>query len=144
MSKIASLIQEHQLLLGWIGSVSLALLILSVVAFPLVVIQLPQDYFVRHRRQLARRGRRHPALWWVLTILKNVVGIALILAGVAMLLLPGQGLLTILMGIALTNFPGKYAFERRIVSRPAVSSALNRIRRAAGRPPLEMPTALVP
>ena len=139
MSTIASLIREHQLLLGWIGSVSLLLLVVSLVAFPLVVIQLPQDYFVRHRRQPARRARRYPALWWVLTILKNVVGIALILAGLAMLLLPGQGLLTILMGLALTNFPGKYALERRIVSRPAVSSALNRIRRAAARPPLELP-----
>jgi hypothetical protein len=61
-----------------------------------------------------------------------------------MLLLPGQGLLTILMGLALTNFPGKYDLERRIVSRPAVSTALNRIRRAGSRPPLEMPAPAAP
>jgi len=62
-----------------------------------------------------------------------------ILAGIAMLVLPGQGLLSILIGVTLLNFPGKYALERRIVGRPAVSRTLNRIRARARRPPLEIP-----
>jgi hypothetical protein len=140
MSEVSSLIQEHQLLLGWIGSVSLGMLVLTVVAFPIVVVNLPSDYFVRERRQLARVSRRHPAVWWFLTIVKNILGLVLILAGVAMLVLPGQGLLTILMGLALMNFPGKYALERRIVGRPAIAAALNRMRRVAGKPPLEIPS----
>jgi len=55
-----------------------------------------------------------------------------------MLVLPGQGLLTILLGVTLVNFPGKYALERRIVSRPSVANTLNRIREAVGRNPLEL------
>ena len=66
-------------------------------------------------------------------------GFALILAGVAMLVLPGQGILTILMGVALANFPGKFTLERRLVRQPAVGRALNRIREIAGKVHLELP-----
>ena len=71
-------------------------------------------------------------------LVKNAIGIVLILVGFAMLILPGQGLLTILFGIALTNFPGKFRLERRIVNIPSVRGALDRIRSAAGRPPLRL------
>lgn len=139
MSSLTSMIRDHQLLLGWFGSISLGLIVVTVVVFPIVVIQLPQDYFVRERRELAWLSRRYPALWWFLTIVKNILGLVLILAGIAMLVLPGQGLLTILIGLALMNFPGKFALERRIARRPRIASSLNRIRKAAGRPPLAIP-----
>lgn len=139
MSDIVSLVREYQPLLEWVGGVSLLLFVVTLVVFPLVIVFLPQDYFVRHRRDPARRVRRHPILWWGMTIVKNAVGVVLVLAGLAMLVLPGQGLLTILIGVTLANFPGKYALERRLVSRPAASKALNRIRELAGRQQLELP-----
>jgi hypothetical protein len=71
-------------------------------------------------------------------LVKNAIGIVLILSGLAMLVLPGQGVLTILFGVALTNFPGKYRLERRIVNSPSVRGALDRIRSAAGRSPLRL------
>ena len=74
-----------------------------------------------------------------LSVLKNLLGILLILAGLVMLVLPGQGAITILIGLALTNFPGKYAIEHRIVCQPAVAKTLNRIRELGGAPPFEMP-----
>ena len=43
------------------------------------------------------------------------------------------------MGVALTNFPGKFTLERRLVRRPSVGRALNRIRELAGKDPLEIP-----
>jgi len=58
------------------------------------------------------------------------------LAGIAMLVLPGQGILAILGGIELMDFPGKYRLERWIVSRPAVLRSVNWLRRRMGRPPL--------
>jgi hypothetical protein len=140
MSDIASLVREYQTLFEWLWGVSLLLFVVTLAAFPLVVVFLPQDYFVRHRRDPAHRVRRHPFVWWTLTIFKNVIGIVLVLAGVAMLVLPGQGVLTILIGVTLANFPGKYALERRLVSRPRVAGAINRIRDLAGRPRLEIPT----
>jgi hypothetical protein len=139
MANIVSWVHEYESLLGWLAGMSLLMFVVSLVAFPLVIVFLPQDYFVRHRRDPARQTRRHPAVWLTLSILKNVFGAVLVLAGIAMLVLPGQGLLAILVGVMLTNFPGKYALERRIISRPAVSKAVNRIREMAGRPPLEIP-----
>ena len=139
MPEILSWVREYQSLLQWLGGMSLLMFVVSLVAFPLVIVFLPQDYFVRHRRDPARQTRRHPAVWLTLSILKNAFGAVLVLAGIAMLVLPGQGLLAILVGVMLANFPGKYALERRIISRPAVARGVNRIRELAGRPPFDIP-----
>lgn len=140
MTDVVEWIQSNQGVFEFLGVMSLVLLVVSLVVFPLVVINLPADYFVRWRRNPARQSRRHPVIWAGLTVLKNVFGLGLIVAGVAMLVLPGQGILTILMGLALTNFPGKFAVERRLVARPRVAKALNRIRQMAGRSRLELPS----
>jgi hypothetical protein len=68
-----------------------------------------------------------------------VLGAVFLLAGLAMLFTPGQGLLTILMGIMLLNFPGKQRLELAIVRRPAVLKSINWVRGRAGRPPLQLP-----
>jgi hypothetical protein len=137
--EIASLVREHRDLLEWLAGVSLVMFVVTLAAFPLVIIQLPQDYFVRDRRRPAHLRRRHPVIWFLLTLLKNLVGAVLIMAGIAMLVLPGQGLLTILIGLTLLNFPGKYTAERRLAGRPRIARTLNRIRAAARRPPLAIP-----
>lgn len=139
MTDIVDLIREHQLPLGWLAAIAAAVVLIGLVALPVIVLQLPPDYFVRDRRVPVRRVRRHPLLWWMVAIVKNILGLVLVAVGVAMLVLPGQGLLTMLMGLGLMNFPGKYALERWIFGRPAVASTLNRIRSVAGRPPLELP-----
>jgi len=58
-----------------------------------------------------------------------------------MLLLPGQGLLTILIGLLLLDFPGKRALELRLLRRPALRGFLDRMRQRRGVPPfvLERP-----
>lgn len=139
MTALIDWIGRHQVWFQALGAVSVALLVLSLVVFPLVVVHLPPDYFVRARRDPTHQTRRRPALWAGLNVVKNLLGFALIGAGIAMLVLPGQGILTILMGLALTNFPGKFTLERRLVRLPRVAAALNRIRRAAGKPELDLP-----
>ena len=139
MTEIVSWIRDHQDLLELLGVLSLVMFVATLVVFPLVIIFLPQDYFVRHERDPAHQKRQHPAVWLTMTILKNIIGWVLILAGSAMLVLPGQGILTILIGVTLANFPGKYQLERRLVRRPAVARTLNRIRERAGRPHLQIP-----
>jgi hypothetical protein len=67
---------------------------------------------------------------------KNLLGYILIAAGIVMLVLPGQGTLTILIGILLVDFPGKYRLERWVVGRGPVLQSINWFRRRAGRPPL--------
>lgn len=138
---IVAWLQEYQDVLQWLAGVSVVMFVFSVIVFPLVIVFLPTDYFIHDRRDPARRLRRHPAVWLTVMVVKNAAGAILVMAGLVMLVLPGQGLLTILIGLTLLNFPGKYTLERRLVSRPAVARALNRIRRAAGRAPLEIPDA---
>ena len=141
MSEFVGWMRDHQVFFQTMGVVSLGLFVISMVVFPLVVAHLPTDYFERDKRAPAHRRRRHPVVWVLLTVMKNTFGFALILAGVAMLVLPGQGILTILMGVALANFPGKFTLERRLVRQPAVGGTLNRIRRLAGKTDLEIPGA---
>ncbi|MBI3201627.1 MAG: hypothetical protein HYZ29_08805 [Myxococcales bacterium] len=115
---------------------SLALLVGSVAMLPWFVARLPRDYFVRPGHDPASSPIRDPGRRRVLLFLKNAAGAALLVAGLAMLVLPGQGVLTILVALVLLDFPGKRALERRLVARPAVGSALNAIRRRAKAEPL--------
>ena len=69
-------------------------------------------------------------------MLKNLVGGILLLGGIAMLVLPGQGLLTMLIGVSLMDFPGKRTIERKLVSRPVILETINRVRQRFDRPPL--------
>ena len=140
MINIAQWMERQEPLLQQLGSVSLVVFAITLVALPAIVISLPEDYFTRERRESARPTRKYPPLWGLLTLLKNLLGSILIVAGVVMLVLPGQGTVTILIGLALTNFPGKYKLQRRIAAQPAVGKTLNRIRELAGRTALRMPT----
>jgi hypothetical protein len=127
--------EANSALLGWLFALSLGSLVLTIVLLPVVVVRLPADHFVADRRQrLARRG----VAGWCGLVLKNLLGAVFALAGVAMLLLPGQGLLTILIGLLLLEFPGKRALERRLVARPGIKAFLDRIRARGGKPPLEV------
>jgi putative transmembrane protein PGPGW len=77
-----------------------------------------------------------------LLIVKNTIGIILIVAGIIMLALPGQGILTMLVGLVLIDFPGKYQAERWVVERKFILQSINWIRSKAGKPGLIMETEL--
>jgi hypothetical protein len=137
LSRISEWISANRDLLEWLGVGSLVLLVITLVVMPIVIINLPEDYFIRDRRESAQKAARSP-LWAAMILVKNAIGIVFVLTGFAMLVLPGQGLLTILFGVALTNFPGKFRLERKIVNIPSVRGALDKIRSAAGRSPLRL------
>lgn len=139
MADVMDWVHSHGPLLEQVGTVSLILLAVALVVLPIAVIKLPEDYFTSEKRERAGRTRKRPLLWAGVSLIKNVLGLLLILVGLAMLVLPGQGAVTILVGVALTNFPGKYALERRIAGQPAVGKTLNKIRELGGQPPLLMP-----
>ena len=126
-------------LIWWATGISLVSLVSTVIAIPWVVSRLPSDYFSRERREVWRLGAKGPIVKIVLGIAKNALGAVLVLLGLVMLITPGQGVLTILIGLLLINFPGKYRLERWLVLRPGVLRALNWLRRKRGRAPLEDP-----
>jgi UPF0716 family protein affecting phage T7 exclusion len=71
----------------------------------------------------------------VINIAKIIVGVCLVLGGLLMLVLPGQGLITILIGLSLIPFPGKNTMEQKLLSRNSVRSTLNWIRVKANKEP---------
>lgn len=124
-----------QVLLG-VG-ISAATFVASIAVVTVVLIRLPANYFhSSHEREFM--PSRHPALRMLGVFAKNLLGLVLVGFGVVMSLpgVPGQGVLTILLGVMLLDFPGKRGLEAKIVSRPNVSRAINRLRARFGKPPL--------
>jgi hypothetical protein len=127
-------IKEHEMELAWLGGFGLFFFLGSLITMPLLIIGMAEDFFVRAEKAFPRTLFRQ-----ILHILKNVVGYGLIAAGVLMLILPGQGLLTIAVGVSLIDFPGKRRLEIRLVRIRQVATSIAWIRGVAGRPPLQIP-----
>lgn len=120
-----------------LGLISLFSFVASLFLIPFLVVRIPYDYFAESKRQPAPWAERHVIIRWLVLLVKNLFGIVFVLLGLAMLVLPGQGLLTLLIGVLLLNFPGKYRFERWLIQKPSVNKAVGWLRRRAGRKPLE-------
>lgn len=116
-----------------------ATLLLSVAATLFVLVRLPADYF-KARRRLRRRNSKSGTGPLVLRILKNIAGALVIALGLVLSVpgVPGQGILTILIGIMLLDFPGKYRLERRILSIRRVRSFIDRLRVRFGKPAFQL------
>lgn len=139
MDSILEWFAEHEALLRVAGVVSIVTFVGSLIALPLLVSSLPADYFASPHPPPTRWEQLHPLARLVLSILKNVVGAIVLCVGIAMLVLPGQGILTILAGLVLLRFPGKRRLEIWLVNRPGIHRGLDWIRLKAGRPPFETP-----
>ena len=124
--------------IGWISGISLATFVVSAVTLPWLLTRLPEDYFDKTTPEPHPLWPRHRALYWVWRLLKNLLGVVLLLAGFVMLVIPGQGVLTILAGLWLMDLPGKRRWERYLIGRPQVLTSINWIRQRAGRPPLSL------
>ena len=127
--------RAHQGVLFALGVGSVAMFAGTLVAVPIVICRLPRDLYTRRRPRRAFPG----GLGVVVTLARNLAGLAIIAAGILMLVLPGQGILSIAIGLVLVDFPGKRALERRLLGDRRVFATMNTIRRRFGRPPLEAP-----
>ena len=132
-------IQTYKELLGWIVLASIAILVVSAISLPWLVAWIPEDYFAGDIRPPSKFAKHHPAIRLSLFIIRNLFGLLLIVAGIAMLFVPGQGLLTIAAGILLVDFPNKHQVERRIVQNEKVWKSINWLRNKAKAKPLIRP-----
>ena len=120
---------------AWGLGLSLGLFVGSLAVVVFLLVQLPPTYFLNNHRHSPRQWR-HPVLHWTALIVKNLVGAGLIVAGIVMLMAPGQGVLTLLVGLMLLDIPGKRRLEQRIVRRERVLNAINWLRGRFSKPPL--------
>ena len=110
---------------------------LAIVSF--ILVKIPADYFSKSHKTKFWSGP-NPALHAAKVIGKNVLGILLVALGIVLSIpgVPGQGLLTILLGIMLLDFPGKHRLEQKLLSRPGIVNTINRLRKRFGKPSLEL------
>ena len=144
MNSINSLIlwfSDHPGVLIGLGASSILIFIISILGISWFVAQIPEDYFLSSKRKPSKWQEQKPILRLAVLFGKNIIGVSLIIGGLLMLVLPGQGLLTIVTGLLLINYPGKYKLEQKLVSIPSVFRALNWIRVKANKPPLKRKTA---
>lgn len=120
-----------------LGLVALTFVI-SLGAVAVVIVRLPADYF--REGYVSPLAERHPVVRWTGVVAKNALGVVVVLLGLLLSLpgIPGQGLLTVLIGVMLLDFPGKRRIERRLVSRPRVTAGINALRAHFGKAPLRL------
>jgi hypothetical protein len=134
--EITQWIHFNKTTLFWLGTGSVLTFVVALVGMPFLIVRIPTDYFATQRQHHNILSKLHPALHVLIWMGKNILGILFILAGMMMLVLPGQGILTIVAGILLLSFPGKFHLARWIVSRSPVRKTLNWFRKRAGKDPL--------
>ena len=133
-------------LFDWLGDyagLATVMLVASVVVFVgslwithYFLVTIPPYYFATSHRRFERWNDSRPVLRWTLLVAKNILGVLLIVGGLIMFFTPGQGILTLLLGIMLVDIPGKRGMERKIIQRPTVLKVVNRLRARAKQPPL--------
>jgi hypothetical protein len=116
-------------------ALSIVFFVGSLIAIPFILVRLPSDFFDTRVPRLWMENH-HPVLRLLGHLAKNVVGSIFLFAGFLMLFLPGQGILTMLIGVTMLDFPGKRRLEAKMIGQPAVLSAINNMRQKFGTPPL--------
>ena len=135
MAIVLDWIENYERLIIGLGVASVVLFLGSVLVIPLIIAYLPADYFARTLKPL-----RELSLFHTLgRCLKNTVGLFFLFLGFVMLFIPGQGILTILLGLSLIDFPGKRRFEIRILNSPRARKLIQWCRQKSGRDPLLIP-----
>ncbi|MBN9523243.1 hypothetical protein J0H58_32805 [bacterium] len=132
---------------GWTGwevavaatAFGVASAVVSALVVGAVLARLPADYFVNPAAR-TRQQKLHPLAHVLLILGRNLLGYFLIVLGVLLSLpgVPGQGVLTILMGVMLIDLPGKDHAARWLVTRRPVLATVNRMRARVGREPLQV------
>ena len=111
--------------------------VMSLIIVGIVMVKIPANYFSTHYQQDFMPNSSWLTRWGAV-IFKNLLGLLLVIAGIIMLVGPGQGILTILIGLILMDIPGKRPLEARLIKRPPILAAVNNFRSRYNKPPLIM------
>lgn len=136
INSLIEIFNVYKNLILWFGSVSLFVFLFSLLSIKWLVALIPEDYFINKKDSTIKTNNRIG--WYFILILKNLVGYSLILGGIVMLVLPGQGLFTIIIGLMLSNYPGKYSVEKKFIAIPTILKSINWLRKKSNKPPLKL------
>lgn len=136
LDRIYEFIQAHPAITTAAFVASVVMFVGGLLLVPWLVVRLPADFFLRHDRPAPYR---HPVVHALAVAARNLIGWPLLALGIAMLVLPGQGLLTILVAVALVDFPGKRRVELALVRQKHLHRGIDWLRQRAGVRPLVVP-----
>ena len=137
LSDFVSGLTWQKILVGALIFLASFLINLGIVSF--ILVKLPADHFSKNRKTKFWAGPR-PAIHAAKVIGKNIAGVLLVALGIVLSLpgVPGQGLLTVLLGIMLLDFPGRHRLEQKLLSKPSIVNTINRLRQRFDKPPLQL------
>ncbi len=133
---ILKLFENYKSLIFLLTVISFVIFIFSLLSIKWLVSLIPSDYFVN--KKPSKFKSKYPLVWLISMIIKNLIGYVLIIGGIIMLLLPGQGLFTIFIGLMMSNYPGKYFIERKLIAIPSILRTINWLRKKSNQNPLEI------
>ena len=134
LEQIIDLIDDYKSIIFWLGLLSFIIFIFSLVTIKWLVALIPSDYFVSKKD--TKFKSEYPFIWLISMIIKNIIGYVLIIGGILMLLLPGQGLFTIFIGLMMSNYPGKYYIEKKFIAIPSILKTINWLRKQSNKEPI--------
>jgi len=129
-------IVNNKIYIVWLGTFSLIIFIFSLLSLKWLVSFIPYDYFTNNSP--SKLKSEFFLIWIMLMIVKNIIGYILIVGGILMLVLPGQGLFTILIGLMLSNYPGKFYIEKRFIAIPSILKMINWLRKKTNTPKIKI------
>ncbi|CAB9540723.1 hypothetical protein [uncultured Gammaproteobacteria bacterium] len=131
---INSVFAEYEDLLITVGVISAVVFVVSLLAMPFLLSKIPVDYFVQNKQyKVEIKG----VSGLLIVAIKTIVGLVLLLAGIIMLVTPGQGIISILLGLFLLEFPGKRKLELKFINHEPTFKTLNWLRSKVNHPPFK-------
>ncbi len=128
---ILTFAERYAGLIAIVGAASVGMLMISALITPWFVAQLPADYFSRPTPNVQPRSLQR----LLLQLARNVLGAILLAAGLLMMIIPGPGLITLVLGLTVSDFAAKQRVIRHFLNKPGVMDSLNWMRRKYHRPP---------
>lgn len=132
-------IEANRVLVWSLAVGSAVMFVGALLLIPWLVLRIPPDYFSAPGRYRSALLGDNLVAVIVFKMIRNILAVILVAIGILLLVLPGQGVLTILLGVVMADFPGKHRLMNWLVSRGGVLRSLNWWRRRAGKPPIEPP-----
>ncbi|MEO1943619.1 MAG: PGPGW domain-containing protein [Candidatus Thioglobus sp.] len=109
---------------------SAIIFVISLILTPFLLGLIPSDYFIdQNRHKLRIENTAH----LIVIIIRTLLGSILLLAGIIMLVTPGQGIMSIILGLFLMEFPGKRLLEDKLINHDPTFKALNWLRSKTGK-----------
>ena len=135
-NSLTEIFNVYKNLILWFGSISLFVFLFSLLSIKWLVSLIPEDYFINKKDSKIKTN--NILIWYIVLVFKNLIGYSLILGGIMMLVLPGQGLFTIIIGLMMSNYPGKYSLEKKFIAIPTILKSINWLRRKSNKPPIRI------